>query len=115
MDAAAGRHAARPCLLNLDVNDRGQARDFLHQCVATFRMLGAADLGYVLDDPLQPPQWQDAPDERHSLLLASGWTLVRETHRWERRIGDDVLPTGRLTYRTLAETGAEAFVAVVSV
>ncbi len=100
-------------LFDIDFDDQELARDVLHQYVASFRAMGAAAIGYVLDDPAQAPQWQDAAAARHSLLINSGWTLVRETSRWERSSGADVLLTGRLTYRALSETGEDAFVAVV--
>ena len=100
-------------LLDLPFEDQPLARRILQQFIPALRELGATDLGYVLDDPLQAPQWQYNAAERHDLLVGTGWTMIRETQRWERVGGDDVLPTQPLVFRSLSEVGDEAFINVV--
>jgi RimJ/RimL family protein N-acetyltransferase len=75
------------------------------------RAVGATHLGYVLDSPRGWPQWQDHPEERVALLEEAGFVLERETRRFEWP-GGAVRPASgeRLTYRTLAEVGEDAFV-----
>jgi ribosomal protein S18 acetylase RimI-like enzyme len=100
-------------LLDLPFEDQPLARRILEQFIPALRALDATDLGYVLDDPSQALQWQYKAAERHDLLVGTGWTMIRETHRWERVDGDDVLATQPLVFRSLSEVDDEAFIEVV--
>ncbi|HYN87671.1 MAG TPA: hypothetical protein VER55_04040, partial [Ardenticatenaceae bacterium] len=84
--------------------------EFLRETARIMRGRGAGDLGHVLDLPAQPPQWQHFPDRRHDLLTRVGFTVMRETLRFAWN-AHDPLPTHpeRLTYRSVAEAGEEAF------
>jgi len=75
------------------------------------RSLGSEKIVHVLDAPPAYPWWQESPDKRIELLESVGFTMKRETSRFEWRTGDapPVVPK-RLTFRTLEEVGEETFV-----
>ena len=91
--------------------DPSPASVLLETILEDARALGAEELEHVLDSPPMWPQWQHSPEERTELLERAGFTLQRETSRFEWR-GEDGLPsaTGRLDFRTLEEVGEAAFV-----
>lgn len=78
------------------------------------RHLGAETVGHVLD--MQPirPQWQTHPEQRAALLERFGFTLVRETLRFDWHASQE-LPAApeRLYFRSLAEVGEDAFLAAI--
>lgn len=74
------------------------------------RALGAKEIEHVLDDPPMPPQFQHHLDERVALLEGAGFSMRRETGRFEWRGEELTVPTDRLAFRTLEEVGEEAFV-----
>ncbi|NGN65907.1 GNAT family N-acetyltransferase [Streptomyces sp. A7024] len=85
-------------------------RALLDEAAALAASLGTEELEHVVDSPAQPPQFQERPDRRVELLLASGFTSVREGRRF--RLRDDAeLPAvdERLTWRALPELGREPF------
>ena len=75
------------------------------------RALGSKKIVHVLDAPPMYPWWQEAPEKRVELLENAGFTMRRETNRFEWR-REDALPAvpKRLAFRTLEEVGEEAFV-----
>jgi predicted N-acetyltransferase YhbS len=72
--------------------------------------LGAQEIEHVVDDPPIRPQFQYNAEERTGLLKGVGFSLRRETSRFEW--SGDVLPPGpgRLSFHTLEEVGEEAFI-----
>lgn len=79
------------------------------------RSLGSKKIVHVLDAPPRYPWWQESPDKRIELLENVGFTMKRETNRFEWR-REDTPPTvpKRLAFRTLEEVGEEAFVDAMS-
>src|SRR5688572_1788714 len=78
------------------------------------RALGAEKVGHVVDAPPLPPFWQDEPERRVACLELAGFVLLRETRRfsWDGQHVASALE--RLTYRSIEETGDEAFVAAIA-
>ena len=74
------------------------------------RALGARDIEHVLDDPPIRPQFQHHADRRIELLESAGFSLRRETSRFERHRTEPPTESGRLRFRTLEEVGREAFI-----
>jgi ribosomal protein S18 acetylase RimI-like enzyme len=77
------------------------------------RAMGAGEIEHVVDDPPMRPQFQHHPHRRIALLDRIGFTLRRETGRFEWRAGEPPAVPERLTFRTLREVGADAFVAAM--
>lgn len=77
------------------------------------RRLGSAEIEHVIDGPPQKPQFQHYPDKRIELLEDAGFSLRRETVRFELAHGGISAPTGRLHLRSLEEVGEEAFVTAI--
>ena len=77
------------------------------------RALGARELEHVLDAPPMQPQFQHHPDKRVELLQSVGFSLKRETERFEWRGGGPPAVSDRLSFRTLEEVGDEAFLAAM--
>jgi RimJ/RimL family protein N-acetyltransferase len=91
--------------------DPGPGNVLLETILEDARALGAEELEHVLDSPPMWPQWQHFPKERTELLERAGFTLRRETSRFEWRSEDGLPPaTGRLGFRSLEEVGEAAFV-----
>lgn len=93
----------------------GIATGFLAAVVAEARRLGAETLGHAMDRPVQAPQWQEHPDTRDACLHAAGFTVARDTTRFEWRPefvreGDGA---ARLVFRGWEELGEAPFVAAV--
>jgi ribosomal protein S18 acetylase RimI-like enzyme len=78
------------------------------------RELGSREIEHVLDDPPMPPQFQRHPEERVEMLEGAGFSMRRETIRFEWPGGEPPAATGRLRYRTLPEVGEEAFVEAIA-
>ena len=101
-------------LLDVPWKDLSAGECLLADVLERARSFGAREIGHVLDAPPMRPQWQDSPDRRVELLERVGFTLRRETSRfeWRREIG---LPAaaGRLDFRALDEVGEEAFVEAI--
>jgi ribosomal protein S18 acetylase RimI-like enzyme len=78
------------------------------------RHLGAETAGHMLDTPPIWPQWQTHPERRVELLERRGFTLLRETFRfdWHAHQGLPAAPR-RLQFRTLPEVGEAAFLAAI--
>ncbi len=74
------------------------------------RRLGSRQIEHVLDDPPMPPQFQHRPVERIRLLEGAGFSLRRETDRFEWSGGETPAVADRLSFRTLEEVGEDAFV-----
>jgi len=78
--------------------------------------LGATQLEYVLDTPVQRPQWQTYPDSRASLLERCGFSSIRETLRFEFEPNEtEHRPSvdHELAFRSMADVGENAFVDAV--
>jgi len=71
---------------------------------------GAKEIVHVLDVPPMPPQFQHHPEKRVELLESVGFAFRRETGRFEWRDGEPNAEPGRLSFRTLEDVGAEAFI-----
>ena len=56
------------------------------------------------------PQFQHHPEKRAGLLESVGFSLKRETDRFEWRGGGGPAVPDRLVFRTLEEVGDDAFV-----
>ena len=101
-----------------DVPWKGEFRDtgawLLGFALDEARRLGSEEIEHVIDDPPQPPQFQHYPDQRVGLLEDAGFSLRRETARFELPEGATPASTGRLHFRTLEEVGEEAFVGAIS-
>ncbi|MBA2534963.1 MAG: GNAT family N-acetyltransferase [Rubrobacter sp.] len=74
------------------------------------RSLGAEEIEHVIDAPPMPPQFQYHQERRIELLERVGFTFRRETGRFEWRGAEPPAEPERLSFRTLEETGEEAFV-----
>jgi len=103
-------------LLELPWTDQkvpGIAARFLAAVAAEARRLGAETLGHALDHPVQAPQWQELPDIRDACLHAAGFTVARDTTRFEWR--PERIPeedgAARLVFRGWEELGDAPFVA----
>lgn len=101
-------------LVLLDVDWEGDYIDvgtlLLRDVLNEARRLGAKDLEHVLDDPPMRPQFQHHPEERVELLRSVGFSLGRETDRFEWRGEEPPAVPDRLQFRTLEEVGEAAFV-----
>ncbi len=101
-------------LVLFDVPSREDYREagsrLLEHALEEARTLGAEEIEHVLDDPPMPPQFQHYPDERVELLEGAGFSMRRETGRFEWRDEGLPVPTDRLSFRTLEEVGEETFV-----
>lgn len=104
-------------LVLFDVPWRGDYRErgsrLLGLALEEARALGAGEIEHVIDDPPMPPQFQHHPDRRVELLEGAGFTMRRETARFEWRGEEAPIPTDRLSFRTLEEVGEEAFVSAM--
>ena len=74
------------------------------------RGLGAGEIEHVIDDPPVRPQFQHHAQKRIELLKSVGFSLRRETSRFEWRGTEPPAGPGRLSFRTLEEVGKEAFI-----
>jgi predicted N-acetyltransferase YhbS len=76
-------------LVLLDVGWEGGYMDvgtsLLGDVLERARALGAGEIEHVVDDPPMQPQFQNYPEKRAELLLGAGFTLRRETDRFEWR------------------------------
>ena len=101
-------------LVLLDVNwDRDHANAatrLLEDVLSKARVLGAEEIEHVIDNPPMQPQFQYHANERIELLESLGFSLRRETSRFERRGGEPSRVPERLSFRTLPQVGEEAFV-----
>ena len=86
----------------------------LQHTLSHMRELGVHKIGHVLDTPPMYPQWQQFPAQRSELLTHLGFTLQRETYRFEWLAGETA-PAGsqRLTFRSLTAVGDIAFIDVI--
>ena len=88
------------------------ARSLLSRVHDLARARGAGALTHHVDTPVGPPQYQENPEARVRLLVASGYELVRDGLRWAYS-GSSVGETRRaqsLVFRPLPEVGEDAFV-----
>ena len=111
--------ADRPlALVLLDVHWEGEylapgtllLRDVLDRALT----LGAEKIEQVLDAPPMHPQFQHYPEKRVELLESVGFSLKRETLRFEWRGKQPPTVPERLTYCALDEVGDEAFIEAMS-
>ena len=74
------------------------------------RGLGAGEIEHVIDEPPIRPQFQHHAQKRIELLESVGFSLRRETGRFEWN--GEAPPAGpaRLSFRTLKEVGEKAFI-----
>jgi ribosomal protein S18 acetylase RimI-like enzyme len=72
--------------------------------------LGSWEIEHVIDAPPQTPQFQVHAGRRVELLEGAGFSMRRETGRFEWRGGGLSAATDRLRFRALDEAGEEAFV-----
>jgi ribosomal protein S18 acetylase RimI-like enzyme len=98
-----------------DGNDFAVWDSLLGYALEQMRRLGAETAMHVLDTPSAWPQWQTHPERRIAFLERCGFTLLRETFRfdWYARQG---LPAAsqRLRFQSLPEVGADAFLAAIA-
>jgi RimJ/RimL family protein N-acetyltransferase len=101
-------------LVLLDVNwDRDHANAatrLLEDVLSKARVLGAEEIEHVIDNPPMQPQFQYHANERIELLESLGFSLRRETSRFERRGGVPSRVPERLSFRTLPQVGEDEFV-----
>jgi len=83
---------------------------FLPATAQMMRQRGTTDLGYALDVPPRPPQWQHTPEQRHTLLMGVGFQVIRATRRWTWPT-DRAVPSTRqrLVFRSLPDVGEAVF------
>jgi RimJ/RimL family protein N-acetyltransferase len=94
---------------------RSVALPLLERACAEARARGAAELLYVIDAPVQPPQYQYHPAARERVFADAGFALVRDGRRFRWLAGQELPPEDpRLTFRGLPELGAEPFVALLA-
>ncbi|WP_235828161.1 GNAT family N-acetyltransferase [Brevibacillus migulae] len=76
---------------------------------------GAKQLEYVLDTPPHAPQFQTFPEKRAQLLRQAGFTLERETMRFEWNSASSTLPphSPPLQYRSLSQVGEEDMIEAI--
>lgn len=91
----------------------GIGRSLLGEVIERARGLGSGEIEHVLDDPPMSPQFQHYPQRRTELLESVGFSLKRETDRFEWRGEKPPTVPDRLTFRTLEEVGEEPFVAAM--
>ncbi|HZG13754.1 MAG TPA: GNAT family N-acetyltransferase [Candidatus Bathyarchaeia archaeon] len=96
-----------------DLNELGTA--FFAALFPLLKQHGATQLEYVLDSPPLAPQFQTFPEKRAQLLRQAGFTLERETMRFEWNAGADALPTDSpsLQYRSLSQVGEEKMIEAI--
>ena len=101
-------------LVLLDVSRGGDYMDvgtrLLREVLSEARSLGAKELEHVLDDPPMRPQFQYHPEKRVELLRSVGFSLKRETDRFEWRGEEPPAVSDRLSFCTLEEVGEEVFI-----
>ncbi|MFW6690003.1 GNAT family N-acetyltransferase [Streptomyces sp. MAR4 CNX-425] len=99
-----------------DADDgRSVALPLLEHACAEARALGAAELLYVIDSPVQPPQYQYHPAARERVFTDAGFALVRDGRRFRWLAGQEMPPEDpRLTFRGLPELGEEPFIALLT-
>lgn len=97
--------------LNWDGDHLSVGVPLLRHVLGEARSLGSEKIVHVLDAPPMYPWWQGSPEKRVELLENAGFTMRRETGRfeWRREGAPPAVPT-RLAFRTLEEAGEEAFV-----
>ena len=78
------------------------------------RALGAEEIEHVVDDPPICPQFQHHAESRIEILERVGFSLRRETSRFERCETETPAGRGRLTFRTLDEVGENPFVEAIA-
>jgi ribosomal protein S18 acetylase RimI-like enzyme len=78
------------------------------------RALGAEEIEHVVDDPPIRPQFQHHAERRIRLLESVGFSLRRETSRFERRETEAPARRGLLTFRTLDEVGENPFIEAIA-
>lgn len=94
---------------------RSVALPLLEHACAEARARGADELLYVIDAPVQPPQYQYHPAARERVFADAGFALVRAGRRFRWLAGQEVPPEDpRLTFRGLPELGEEPFVALLT-
>lgn len=73
--------------------------------------IGASSIEYVLDQPAMAPQFQHHLKQRLNFLEQAGFSLQRETNRFEWKT-DSTLPPHphALRYRSLPEVGEAAYI-----
>ena len=91
-------------------NYRKTGARLLGHALEEARALGAKEIEHVLDDPPMPPQFQHNPEKRVGLLEEAGFSMRRETGRFEWRGEGLPVQTDRLSFRTLEEVGGAIFV-----
>ncbi len=94
------------------------AGGLLGRAIADALATNTPELGHVIDEPAQSPQWQTAPQERATWLEAAGFRVVRATSRWsfDGPSPDQGEPLGgapRLTFRPFEAVGEAAFLGVL--
>jgi ribosomal protein S18 acetylase RimI-like enzyme len=104
-------------LVLLDVDWEGNyaplGKRLLRYTLDAAHALGAADIEHVIDDLPVRPQFQHHANRRIELLESVGFSLRRETSRFERRGTEPPTEPGRLKFRTLEEVGKEAFIEAI--
>jgi ribosomal protein S18 acetylase RimI-like enzyme/predicted N-acetyltransferase YhbS len=99
-------------LVLLDVSWDDQASvgtRLLEDVLDRARTLGAGEIEHVIDAPPMAPQFQYHQEQRIELLQSVGFEFRRETGRFEWRGEEPPAKPERLSFRTLEETGEEAF------
>ena len=99
-------------LLDLDWKDDYAAMGvpLLEDILDQARALGAGEIEHVIDDPPIRPQFQHHAQKRIELLESVGFSLRRETGRFEWSGEAPPAEPARLSFRTLEEVGQKAFI-----
>jgi RimJ/RimL family protein N-acetyltransferase len=86
----------------------------LQKTLPLIHAMGAEKIGYVLDSPALPPQWQSSPEQRIRLLEHNGFSLERETCRFEWKGHNDQFDkSNEIVFRTLSEVGDATFIEAI--
>ncbi len=87
----------------------------LQETLTLMKEMGVDQIGYVVDTPPMPPQWQRFPEQRMRLFEHLGFVVERITHRFEWRAKECPLPVSEeeLIFRSLPEVGEAAFIEAV--
>jgi RimJ/RimL family protein N-acetyltransferase len=105
-------------LVLLDVDWDGEyaavGTRLLEDILAEAHALGAEEIEHVVDDPPIRPQFQHHAERRIEVLQSVGFSLRRETSRFEWRGTEPPTETGRLSFRALEEVGENPFVEAIA-
>ncbi|MBA2253693.1 MAG: GNAT family N-acetyltransferase [Chloroflexi bacterium] len=89
------------------------AQAVLARAIADALATNTSELGHVIDEPSQTPQWQTEPEERAAWLESAGFRVVRATSRWSFDGPPPPVTSDRLRFSTFEEVGEGVFLDVL--